>query len=116
MTLLTCNSPLQKPLQNLSPWSVEFRVILENKTLWLWGQGSARRLESGRVLFYGYVQDISTRKLRATPPKDLSTSIPLQNQPQFLSAYTHKIHQATFISDSTGKITWFSEILIYFST
>lgn len=67
--------------KKLSPWREEYRVLLPQRGLrWVRGEATPERLPSGRVLWHGYLTDISDLKrveeeLRALSVTDSLTGI-----------------------------------------
>lgn len=53
-----------KSAEQLSPWREEYRVLLPRQGLrWLRGEASPERLSDGRVLWHGYLTDVTGPKL-----------------------------------------------------
>ena len=54
---------LQASCLNLTNWSIEYRVILDNgNTCWHWANAKPERKDDGTVVWYGTFQDITERK------------------------------------------------------
>jgi len=57
-------SSIQESRLQLSDWSLEFRIILEDGSIkWLRGFSKPEQKENGLVVWYGYLQDVTERKL-----------------------------------------------------
>ena len=57
-------SSIQESRTQLSDWNLEFRIILEDSSFkWLRGFSKPEQKENGLVVWYGYLQDITERKL-----------------------------------------------------
>lgn len=54
------------PTRQVTAWKSEFRVLLPGRDLrWLSGYAKPQRLESGAILWHGYIRDITNDKQRA---------------------------------------------------
>lgn len=53
---------IQRSYQDLSPWSYEYRVLVEGQQLWLQGVATPESEGEGVVTWYGLIVDISDRK------------------------------------------------------
>lgn len=48
---------------NLTPWSIEYRVILDDeKIAWHWSNANPEKQNDGTVIWYGTFQDVTVRK------------------------------------------------------
>jgi PAS domain S-box-containing protein len=57
-------SSIEESRIKLSDWDLEFRIILEDQSIkWLRGFSKPELKENGSVVWYGYLQDITERKL-----------------------------------------------------
>ena len=57
-------SSIAESRERLSDWSLEFRIILEDGSIkWLRGFSKPELKENGLVVWYGFLQDITERKL-----------------------------------------------------
>ncbi|MDR9467234.1 PAS domain-containing protein [Marinospirillum sp.] len=55
---------IQQSAQNLTEWAAEYRACLPGgQTVWLAGQAQPELKADGSVLWHGYIQDITERKL-----------------------------------------------------
>ncbi|MGV8923464.1 MAG: diguanylate cyclase [Thermomonas sp.] len=55
-----------QPTRQVTAWKAEFRVILPGRGMrWLSGYAKPQRLESGAMLWHGYIRDITSDKQRA---------------------------------------------------
>ena len=64
--------------RSLQPWYFEYRVILPVKGLrWLAGQSRPEKNENGSVLWYGFISDISERKLAEDRLREVSERLAL---------------------------------------
>ncbi|MFC5285392.1 PAS domain S-box protein [Pedobacter alpinus] len=56
---------IQESANNLTPWTDIYRVILPSgDTKWLQGNATPQRKPDGSILWHGYIQDITDRKLK----------------------------------------------------
>ncbi len=54
---------LQESASSLTPWHLEYRVVLPKQGLrWRQGDARPRRLEDGSVLWHGFITDVTERK------------------------------------------------------
>lgn len=79
----------------LSTWHDQFRVLHPEKgEIWLEGHGSPERLSGGDTLWYGYIWDVTDRKLSEQKIKKLALYDPLTglaNRRLLKSRLTHAI-------------------------
>ncbi len=55
---------IKESAKNLTLWHDEYRVKLPSgKTIWVEGNATPQKLEDGRILWHGYIYDITERKL-----------------------------------------------------
>ncbi|MDI1254100.1 GGDEF domain-containing protein [Thermomonas sp.] len=55
-----------QPTRQITAWKAEFRVTLPERGMrWLSGYAKPQRLESGAILWHGYIRDITSDKQRA---------------------------------------------------
>ncbi len=74
--LARLNASIARSVQNLIPWHDIFRVInREGNTLWVEGNSTPMKLEDGSIVCYGYMQDITERKLADEKLKLLNRAV-----------------------------------------
>lgn len=54
---------IEESRQNLSDWDLEFRIIIDTKVKWIKGYSKPEKKENDDVVWYGYIEDITDRKL-----------------------------------------------------
>nr|WP_246347360.1 PAS domain S-box protein [Desulfurispira natronophila] len=70
---------IKRSAQSLRPWQCEYRVILHNgKERWLRGESTPQQQEDGSVHWYGYISDISDRKMYESMLQDFNEALSLQ--------------------------------------
>jgi diguanylate cyclase (GGDEF)-like protein len=73
---------LEASARSLSPWHLEYRVVLPRQGLrWRQGDARPRRMEDGRILWHGFITDITERQamedeLRESAMVDALTRLP----------------------------------------
>ncbi|MHA7129104.1 ATP-binding protein [Algoriphagus namhaensis] len=81
--------------QKLEPWQCQFRVKTGNQDKFKWVMGAARpqRLESGEMVWYGYLADISQQKEIETKLDEARYAAEKANQikSDFLSMISHEL-------------------------
>ena len=83
--------------QTLSNWEYEWRIITPTgKRKWLKGESRPQLQEDGRIIWYGYVTDISDRK---------QTEVELAK----LSLVASKTDNAVIITDADGLVEWVND-------
>jgi PAS domain S-box-containing protein len=55
---------IRQSLETLEPWGCEYRVVLPTRgTRWLDGHAAPERMPDGSTIWYGYIRDVTDRKL-----------------------------------------------------
>lgn len=94
-------SSIAQSLQDLTLWHLEFRIIHPEKGLiWIEGRSMPQRLADGSTRWYGFITDITARKL---------VQEQLQQARSFLQAVVDSSTEVSLIAtDPSGVITLFN--------
>lgn len=62
--LLRVSTSINHSAQTLTPWHDMYRVIQPTgKTIWVEGNSTPQKLEDGSIIWHGFIQDVTKRKL-----------------------------------------------------
>jgi len=108
-------SSIGSSAEDLSDWSIEYRVNLPKKGLrWLEGTSKPEKLKDGSIVWHGYIQDITDRK--NTENEILEQKNVLNNQHQLLNNILDRTDDIMLVTDfkdvtfSNNKFKEFIEI------
>ncbi|MDX2306018.1 MAG: PAS domain S-box protein [Microscillaceae bacterium] len=54
---------MRESAETLTPWKHEWRTLINGKVQWLGGSSTPQKMDDGSIVFYGYIQDITNKKL-----------------------------------------------------
>jgi PAS domain S-box-containing protein len=87
---------IQKSKNNLSTWSEEFRIVKQRKITWLEASSKPHLQKDGSVIWYGFMADITKRKL-------------MEERVSMLSMVAKRTSNAVVITDANRRITWVND-------
>ncbi len=94
------NQSIQVSAEQLTPWSCEYRVNHPNGSqLWLLGQATPQRDGEGRTTWYGYIRDITDKKV---------SQLTLQASENKFRNVIENINDMVFIIDGDGTFNYVS--------
>jgi signal transduction histidine kinase/CheY-like chemotaxis protein len=59
--LAAIKESIQASARNMTPWSHEFRILIDGKEKWLAGSSTPEREPDGSVLWHGFITDVTER-------------------------------------------------------
>lgn len=90
---LAFNNSIIESYQNLSEWNIEFRT---NKERWIQGSSRPERKDANTVVWYGYMQDITSLKGNAEQLKQLNEE--LKKQAAALSLSNQELERFAYVA------------------
>lgn len=85
---------IQKSARDLTPWQMEYRVLLPQGGLrWLQGRSRPQRVADGSVLWHGFISDVTAIK-------------ETEHAMQRLALVAMRTTSAVVISDAQGRMEW----------
>lgn len=93
---------IQKSALSMQDWDIEYRVRLPSKGLcWLRGQAKPQRLDSGAILWHGYLSDITQEKKQADDLKRYQSQYRIAMEATQIGVWSWDI--------VTNEVTWSDE-------
>ncbi len=90
-------SSIVESRENLTDWNIEYRTLdAEGNEKWIQGSSRPERSADGTVTWYGYLQDISSKKITENSLRELNTA--LKKQAEALEASNQELERFAYVA------------------